>query len=58
MIVPLSQVVLGTDYPWFTAATILGGLANAGLTAAELRGIERECAAPVAAVRLKARFVQ
>jgi predicted TIM-barrel fold metal-dependent hydrolase len=42
MIVPLSQVVLGTDYPWFTAATILGGLADAGLSAAELRGIERE----------------
>lgn len=42
MIVPLSQVVLGTDFPWFTPEVILAGLADAGLSDAELRGIERE----------------
>jgi predicted TIM-barrel fold metal-dependent hydrolase len=42
LIVPLSQVVLGTDYPWFTPKVILAGLADAGLTPEELRGIERD----------------
>jgi len=42
MIVPVSQVVLGTDFPWFTATTILAGLADAGLSPEELRGIGRE----------------
>lgn len=42
MIVPMTQVVLGTDFPWFTPATILAGLADAGLSPEELRGIGRE----------------
>ena len=42
MIVPPSQIVLGTDFPWFTPATILAGLADAGLSSEELRGIDYE----------------
>lgn len=42
LIVPTSQILLGTDYPWFRPSKILAGLADAGLTAAELQGIERE----------------
>jgi len=42
MIVPLTQVILGTDFPWFTPATILAGLADAGLTPEERNNIERD----------------
>jgi predicted TIM-barrel fold metal-dependent hydrolase len=40
-IVPASQIVFGSDMPWFTPADILADLTGAGLTAAELHGIER-----------------
>jgi predicted TIM-barrel fold metal-dependent hydrolase len=42
MIVPSSQILLGTDFPWFRPAKILEGLSDAGLTQADLAGIERE----------------
>jgi predicted TIM-barrel fold metal-dependent hydrolase len=42
LIVPSSQILLGTDYPWFRPSKILAGLADAGLTPAELQGIERD----------------
>jgi 6-methylsalicylate decarboxylase len=42
LIVPPSQILLGTDYPWFAPTAILAGLADAGLTDAELAAIEGE----------------
>jgi predicted TIM-barrel fold metal-dependent hydrolase len=42
MIVPSSQFVLGTDFPWYHPREIVAGLADAGLTPAELRGIDRD----------------
>ena len=39
MLVPMSQFVYGTDYPWDTPETINKGLADAGLTGAELSGL-------------------
>jgi predicted TIM-barrel fold metal-dependent hydrolase len=41
-IVPASQIVLGTDFPWYTPAAIVAGLAESGLIPAELRCIERD----------------
>jgi predicted TIM-barrel fold metal-dependent hydrolase len=40
--VPMSQVLFGTDLPWGVPANIVAGLQKAGLTPAELRGIDRE----------------
>jgi len=40
--VPLSQVVLGTDYPFRRAASEIAGVADYGFTAGDLRAIERD----------------
>lgn len=40
--VPVTQIVFGTDFPWGVPANIVAGLKKAGLSAAELRGIDRE----------------
>jgi 6-methylsalicylate decarboxylase len=40
--VPVTQILFGTDFPWGVPANIVAGLKKAGLTAAELRGIDRE----------------
>lgn len=42
MIVPPTQIVFGTDFPWGTPAEIATGLASSGLSAAELAGIDRD----------------
>ena len=42
MIVPSSQIVFGTDTPFFDGATTVQGLQDCGFTAEELRGINRE----------------
>jgi predicted TIM-barrel fold metal-dependent hydrolase len=47
MIVPVSQIMFGTDFPWGDAARIAQGLAGCGFTEAELRGIDRENAVRV-----------
>lgn len=41
MLVPLSQFVFGTDYPWATPRFIADGLHDSGLTDAEIAGIDR-----------------
>lgn len=41
-LVPVSQIVFGTDAPFFDGAPQVTGLQNSGFTAAELRDIERE----------------
>lgn len=41
-LVPTSQVVLGTDYPFRHAASEIAGVAEYGFTAADLRAIERD----------------
>jgi predicted TIM-barrel fold metal-dependent hydrolase len=41
-LVPVSQVVFGTDAPFFDGAPQVQGLAGAGFTAAELRAVERD----------------
>ena len=43
-LVPVSQVMFGTDYPWRPAEPSLRELRNLGLTEADLRAIERESA--------------
>jgi predicted TIM-barrel fold metal-dependent hydrolase len=40
--VPVSQIVFGTDGPFFDGAPQVAGLQNSGFTREELRGIERE----------------
>ena len=40
--VPLSQILFGTDAPFFDGAPQIAGLQNSGLTPEELRAIERE----------------
>ncbi len=40
--VPISQIVFGTDFPWGGPVNIAEGLRKSGLTAAELRAIDRE----------------
>ena len=42
-LVPVTQVMFGTDYPWGSAAA-LGGFANLGLSEAELQAIRYESA--------------
>ena len=42
MIVPSSQIVFGSDYPWAEPARIAAGLQNSGLTAAELQAVYRD----------------
>ena len=51
MIVPATQIVFGTDFPFGNAAGIARGLQNCGFTAQELRGIDRDNA-----LRLVPRF--
>ena len=41
-LVPVSQVVLGTDFPFRRAAEEIAGIANYGFSAADVRAIERE----------------
>jgi predicted TIM-barrel fold metal-dependent hydrolase len=41
-LVPTSQVVLGTDYPFRHAASEIAGVAEYGFTTADLRAIERD----------------
>ena len=40
--IPMSQILFGTDYPWGSAAATAAGLQRSGLSAAELRAIDRE----------------
>jgi predicted TIM-barrel fold metal-dependent hydrolase len=40
--VPMTQVLFGTDYPYWNIQTFVDGLARLGLPAADLRAIERE----------------
>ena len=42
MIVPVSQIMFGTDFPWGDPARIALGLAGCGFTPEELRAIDRE----------------
>jgi len=42
MIVPATQIVFGTDFPFGRSAAIAQGLEKSGLTPEELRGIDRE----------------
>jgi predicted TIM-barrel fold metal-dependent hydrolase len=42
MIVPASQIVFGTDFPFGQSAAIGQGMQKCGFTAEELRGIDRE----------------
>lgn len=39
---PLSHILFGTDFPFFSAGTVAKGLREAGLSANELQAIERE----------------
>jgi predicted TIM-barrel fold metal-dependent hydrolase len=41
-LVPVSQVVFGTDFPYRTAADHVKGLADFGFGPSELRAIERD----------------
>ena len=40
--IPTTQILFGTDLPWGVPANIAEGLKNSGLTAPELRAIDRE----------------
>jgi hypothetical protein len=42
MIVPVSQIVFGTDFPFGNSAGTARGLENCGFSPEELRGIDRE----------------
>jgi len=42
MVVSASQIVFGTDAPWGNPSSTAAGLQTSGLTAAELRGVDRE----------------
>jgi predicted TIM-barrel fold metal-dependent hydrolase len=42
LLVPTSQIVFGTDFPFANGVAQLNGLQSCGLSAAELRGIYRE----------------
>jgi predicted TIM-barrel fold metal-dependent hydrolase len=44
-LVPTSQILFGTDAPFFDGAPQVAGLQTAGFTADELRGVERDNAA-------------
>jgi predicted TIM-barrel fold metal-dependent hydrolase len=41
-LVPTSQIIFGSDYPWGRTGANVGGLINLGLSAADLQAIERE----------------
>jgi predicted TIM-barrel fold metal-dependent hydrolase len=41
-LVPTSQIVFGSDYPWGSVSANTGGLTNLGLSAADLQAIGRE----------------
>lgn len=41
-LVPTSQIVFGSDYPWGRTGANAGGLTNLGLSSADLRAIRRE----------------
>jgi predicted TIM-barrel fold metal-dependent hydrolase len=41
-LVPVSQVVLGTDYPFRRAADEIAGVTSYGFAAADVRAIERD----------------
>jgi predicted TIM-barrel fold metal-dependent hydrolase len=41
-IVPMSQLLFGTDYPFWAPETTIKGLAGLNLSAADLKGIERD----------------
>jgi len=41
-LVPTSQIIFGSDYPWGRTGANAGGLTNLGLSATDLRAIERE----------------
>ena len=47
MLVPASQIVYGSDFPFANPAAQVAGLETSGLTSAELRGIYRENAAKI-----------
>jgi predicted TIM-barrel fold metal-dependent hydrolase len=42
LLVPTSQIVFGTDYPFANGMAQLAGLQTCGLSADELRGIYRD----------------
>jgi len=42
MLVPTSQFVFGTDYPWAEPRKIVAGLNQSGLTPDDIRAINRE----------------
>jgi predicted TIM-barrel fold metal-dependent hydrolase len=44
-LVPVSQIVFGTDFPYRTGADHVKGLAGYGFSAGDLRAIERDNAA-------------
>ena len=41
-LIPVPQVVFGTDFPFRRAAEELAGITNYGFSAADVRAIERE----------------
>jgi 6-methylsalicylate decarboxylase len=41
-LLPVSHILFGTDFPFFSAAVIAKGLSEVGLTASDLKAIERE----------------
>ncbi len=41
-LVPVSHILFGTDFPFFSAAVVAKGLSEVGLTASDLKDIERE----------------
>ncbi|EJE49634.1 putative TIM-barrel fold metal-dependent hydrolase [Acidovorax sp. CF316] len=47
MIVPTSQIVFGSDFPWVEPARIVEGLEKSGLSASELQAIYRDNAKAV-----------
>ena len=42
MMVPTTQIVFGTDFPFGHSAAVAQGLKTSGFRAEELRGIDRE----------------
>ncbi len=41
-LVPTSQIIFGSDYPWGSTSANAAGLTNLGFSAADLRAIGRE----------------
>jgi len=41
-LVPVSQILFGTDFPFSSAGAVAKGLSEAGLKASDLQAIERE----------------